>query len=180
MLVFAVPVYAFYYYVRDNLGLLWRRWMTHHLLERYFADRAYYRLNSVAGIDNPDQRMSEDINAFTQQSLYFLMLVLGALIELIAFTGVLWAIARGLVYFLVGYALVATWFTARVFGPRLIDLNFRQLRREADFRFGLIRVRENAESIAFHRGESQEGATLRERFRRRVLELTSASCCAGS
>lgn len=164
VLVVAVPLYAFYYYVRDNLGLLWRRWMTHHLLERYLGDRAFYRLNSVAGIDNPDQRISEDINAFTQQSLYFLMVVLGALIELIAFTGVLWAIARGLVYFLVGYALVATWFTARVFGPRLIDLNFRQLRREADFRFGLIRVRENAESIAFHRGEPQERATLRERF----------------
>ncbi len=70
--------------------------MTHHLLERYLGDRAFYRLNSVAGIDNPDQRISEDINAFTQQSLCFLMVVLGALIELIAFTGVLWAIARGL------------------------------------------------------------------------------------
>lgn len=164
VLAFAVPVYAFYYYVRDNLGLLWRRWMTRHLVERYFAARAFYRLNSVAGIDNPDQRISEDVNAFTQQSLYFLMVVLGALIELIAFTGVLWAVARGLVYFLVGYALLATWFTARVFGPRLIDLNFRQLQREADFRFGLIRVRENAESIAFHRGELQEQATLFDRF----------------
>lgn len=164
VLVFAVPLYAFYYYVRDNLGLLWRRWLTHHFLERYFTQRAFYKLNSVAGLDNPDQRISEDINAFTQQSLYFLMIVLGAVIELVAFAGVLWSIARGLVYFLVGYAVIASWFTARVFGPRLIGLNFRQLRREADFRFGLIRLRENAESIAFHRGEDQEQATLRQRF----------------
>ena len=164
VLVFAVPIYAFYYFVRDNLGLLWRRWMTQLFLSRYFSHRAFYRLNAVQALDNPDQRISEDVNSFTGQSLYFLMIALGAVIELVAFTGVLWVIARSLVYFLVGYAVLATWFTVKVFGPRLVDLNFRQLRREADFRFSLVRVRENAESIAFHEGEAQEKATLAGSF----------------
>ena len=163
-LVAAVPVYALYYYVRDVLSLQWRRWLTHHFLARYFARRAYYRLNAVAGIDNPDQRIAEDINAFTAQSLYFSMIMLSALIQLAAFSGVLWSISRGLVGFLVGYAFVATFFTASVFGRRLIGLNFRQLQREADFRFNLVRVREHAEPIAFHNGEAREMSALQRVF----------------
>ncbi|MFO1320340.1 MAG: ABC transporter ATP-binding protein/permease [Burkholderiales bacterium] len=164
VLVFAVPLYAFYYYLRDNLGLLWRRWLTHHLLDRWLAHRAFYHLGADPALDNPDQRISEDINSFTSQSLYFLMIGLGSLIELIAFTGVLWSISHTLVWFLIGYAVVTTIFTVRVFGPRLVDLNFRQLRREADFRFGLVRVRENAEAIALHNGEPQEQVTLKRSF----------------
>jgi vitamin B12/bleomycin/antimicrobial peptide transport system ATP-binding/permease protein len=166
VLVFAVPAYACYYYVRDVLGLRWRRWLTTRLLERWFARRAYYRLNTIAGLDNPDQRIAEDVASFTQQSLVFLMIALGAALQLAAFTGVLWGIAPGLVYFLVGYAFVATGFTMKVFGPRLVELNFLQLRREADFRFGLVRVREHAESIAFHQGEPRERATLGASFAR--------------
>lgn len=164
ILVVAVPIYAAYYYLRDTLGLHWRRWLTGHLLGRYFSHRAFYRLNSVAGLDNPDQRIAEDINSFTQQSLYFLMVVLGAVIDLVAFTGVLWTISRPLVYFLIGYAVFGTYFTARIFGRRLIGLNYRQLRREANFRFGLVRVREHAESIAFHNGECQERRGLDKLF----------------
>lgn len=164
VLVFAVPAYACYYYVRDILGLRWRRWMTRRMLERYFARRAYYRLNALARLDNPDQRISEDISSFTQQSLVFLMIGLGAVLELAAFTGVLWSIAPGLVYFLVAYAVVATAFTLKAFGPRLVELNFLQLRREADFRFGLVRIREHAESIALHQGEPRERATLARSF----------------
>lgn len=89
ILIAAVPLYGLYYFVRDTLGLNWRRWLTHHFLARYFHQRAYYRLNAVAGIDNPDQRIAEDINTFTQQSLYFSMIVLGSFIQLIAFSGVL-------------------------------------------------------------------------------------------
>jgi putative ATP-binding cassette transporter len=164
LLTAAVPVYALYYFVRDTLGLRWRRWLTHHFLARYFDQRAYYRLNTVAGIDNPDQRIAEDINAFTQQSLYFSMIVLGAVIQMIAFASVLWSISQGLVYFLVGYALFSTWFTASMFGKRLIGLNFRQLQREADFRFNLVRVREHAEPIAFYDGEAREMSTLQRIF----------------
>ncbi len=164
ILAAAVPIYGLYYYVRDTLGLRWRRWLTQHFLGRYFSGRAYYRLNAEAGIDNPDQRMAEDINAFTQQSLYFSMIVLSSVIQLVAFAGVLWTISQGLVYFLIGYALITTVFTATVFGRRLIGLNFKQLQREADFRFNLVRVREHAEPIAFHNGEAREMSALMRVF----------------
>jgi len=164
ILAAAVPIYGLYYYVRDTLGLRWRRWLTQHFLGRYFSGRAYYRLNAETGIDNPDQRMAEDINAFTQQSLYFSMIVLSSVIQLVAFAGVLWTISQGLVYFLIGYALITTVFTATVFGRRLIELNFKQLQREADFRFNLVRVREHAEPIAFHNGEAREMSALMRVF----------------
>ena len=164
ILAAAVPIYGLYYYVRDILGLRWRRWLTQHFLTRYFSERAYYRLHADAGIDNPDQRIAEDINSFTQQSLYFSMIVLSSVIQLVAFAGVLWTISQGLVYFLLGYALVTTVFTASVFGRRLIGLNFKQLQREADFRFNLVRVREHAEPIAFHNGEAREMSALMRVF----------------
>lgn len=164
ILVAAVPIYALYYYVRDTLGLRWRRWLTHRFLARYFHHRAYYRLNTADGIDNPDQRIAEDINSFTQQSLYFSMIVLGSVIQLIAFSSVLWTISQGLVYFLIGYAVFSTVFTGAVFGKRLIGLNFRQLQREANFRFSLVRVREHAEPIAFHDGEAREMSALQRIF----------------
>ncbi|MDE2416278.1 MAG: ABC transporter ATP-binding protein/permease [Burkholderiales bacterium] len=163
ILLAAVPIYALYYYVRDTLGLRWRRWMTNYFLAQYFDQRAYYRLNT-SGIDNPDQRIAEDINSFTQQSLYFSMIVLGSVIDLVAFSSVLWTISRGLVYFLIGYAIFTTLFTGAVFGKRLIGLNFSQLQREADFRFNLIRVREHAEPIAFHDGEAREMSALQSVF----------------
>ena len=164
ILVAAVPIYALYYFVRDTLGLRWRRWLTESFMTRYFHDRAYYRLNASAGIDNPDQRISEDIDAFTGQSLYLSMILLGSVIELAAFSSVLWTISHGLVYFLIGYAVFSTVFTGAVFGRPLIALNFRQLRREANFRFGLMRVREHAEPIAFHDGEAREMSMLRRIF----------------
>jgi len=160
----AVPIYGLYYFVRDTLGLRWRRWLTEDFLRRYFGRRAYYRLNTITGIDNPDQRIAEDINSFTQQSLYFSMILLGAVLQLSAFAGVLWSISRTLVYFLLGYAVFSTLFTAGVFGRQLIGLNFRQLQREADFRFNLVRVREHAEPIAFHRGEAREMSALQRVF----------------
>ena len=164
ILVAAVPIYALYYYVRDTLGLRWRRWLTDRFLGRYFQHRAYYRLNTDRGIDNPDQRIAEDINSFTGQSLYFSMILLGSLLQLMAFASVLWSISQGLVYFLAAYALFITVFTGTVFGRRLIGLNFRQLQREADFRFGLVRVREHAEPIAFHSGEEREMSALQRVF----------------
>jgi putative ATP-binding cassette transporter len=163
-LAFAVPIYALYYFVRDTLGLRWRRWMTTHFLGRYLGHRAYYKLNALPGLDNPDQRIAEDINSLTSQSLYFSMIVLGSVIQLVAFTGVLWGISQLLVVVLIGYAIFATFFTAAVFGKRLIPLNFAQLQREADFRFNLVRVRENAEPIAFYEGEPREMTTLQRVF----------------
>ncbi|PLP97971.1 ABC transporter ATP-binding protein/permease [Cupriavidus pauculus] len=164
VMIAAIPVYAFYYYVRDTLGIHWRRWLTNQYLDRYFKGHTYYKLNYDRAMDNPDQRISEDINTFTRQSLYFALLILGALLQLILFSGVLWSISHELVYFLVLYTIVGTLISAFVFGRVMIGLNFFQLRREADFRFSLIRVRENAESITFHRGEAHESTHVRGRF----------------
>lgn len=164
VLIAAVPVYAFYYYTRNKLFIQWRSWMTHHYLDKYFGGCAFYALNANTAIDNPDQRISEDISTFTQQSLYFLLLMLGALLQLIAFSGVLWSISRELVVFLVLYAICGTVVSVVGFGKVLIGLNFYQLKREADFRFSLIRVREHAESITFHRGERHESDHVRGRF----------------
>lgn len=166
ILIVAVPIYAFYYFIRNKLGILWRRWLTSHYLEGYFKDRVFYKLNSDAAIDNPDQRMTEDINTFTQQSLYFLLVSIGAILQLMAFSSVLWSISRLLVLFLVIYAIAGTLISIVFFGRVLIGLNFYQLKREADFRFSLIRIRENAESIAFYRGEDQEYVHVKGRFER--------------
>ena len=164
LLVIAVPCYALYYFVRDRLAIRWRRWMTNRFLGEYFGNRAFYRLTSNRDIDNPDQRLAEDINTFTQKSLSFLLIAVGAVLQLIAFSGVLWSISRWLVLFLVLYAIAGTAVTFLVFGKPLIALNFQQLRREADFRFSLVRVRENAESIAFYRGEGEESTRVAGRF----------------
>jgi len=165
-LVIAVPIYGFYYYVRDRLGIAWRRWLTHDFLHRYLGQRAFYDLTSNASIDNPDQRIADDVNAFTQKSLTFLLEMVSAILQLIAFSGVLWSISQTLVWVLLGYALLGTTITFFVFGKPMIGLNFQQLRREADFRFSLIRIRENAEGIAFYGGEQREGAHVKERFER--------------
>ena len=164
VLAFAVPVYVFYYYVRDAFSNHWRRWLTHRFLDAYLGGRRYYELGYGSGIDNPDQRISEDINSFTGRSVHFMLILLGSLMQLVAFSAVLWSISRVLVAFLAVYAVVGTFVALYVFGAPLIRLNFWQLRREADFRFGLMRLRENAESIAFYRGEAQERAQIDLRF----------------
>src|SRR5574343_1213130 len=152
----AVPTYALYYRVRDGLGNEWRRWLTHLFLGRYFSHRQFYVLTTNTQIDNPDQRISEDINSFTQKSLFFGLILVGSLIQLAGFSQVLWSISHVLVYVLVLYATLGTLVTLWVFGKPLTVLNFRQLQREADLRFSLVRVRERAESIALYRGEAQE------------------------
>jgi putative ATP-binding cassette transporter len=164
VLAFAVPVYAFYYYMRDAFSNHWRRWLTHRFLDGYLGERKYYELGNAGDIDNPDQRISEDINTFTGKSTHFLLIFLGSVMQLIAFSAVLWGISKTLVAFLAVYALLGTWGALYLFGAPLIRLNFWQIRREADFRFGLMRLRENAESIAFYRGEPQERAQIDHRF----------------
>ncbi|MGA7936779.1 MAG: ABC transporter ATP-binding protein/permease [Kovacikia sp.] len=165
VLVLYAPLLAGYRYLRDRLSLQWRRWLTNRFLDHYFHDRAYYTLNaSNAGIDNPDQRIAEDVRSFTQESLTFLLVVVESVLSVIAFSGVLWGISRPLVFFLVLYALLGTLVTTMVFGKPLVRLNFAQLKKEADFRFSLVRIRENAEAIAFYRGEEQESNQIKHRF----------------
>lgn len=164
VLAFAVPVYAFYYYMRDLFANHWRRWLTGRFLDGYLKDRKYYVLGTDSEIDNPDQRISEDINTFTGRSIHFLLIFLGSIMQLVAFSTVLWSISHLLVGVLAVYALLGTTIALYVFGNPLIQLNFWQLRREADFRFSLMRLRENAESIAFYRGEAQERAHIDNKF----------------
>jgi putative ATP-binding cassette transporter len=164
ILAFAVPIYAFYYYMRDLFANQWRRWLTSRFLDGYLKGRKYYELGSDSEIDNPDQRISEDISTFTGRSIHFLLIFLGSIMQLVAFSTVLWSISHLLVGVLAVYALMGTVVALYVFGNPLIHLNFWQLRREADFRFSLMRLRENAESIAFYRGEAQERAHIDSKF----------------
>jgi len=156
LLAAAVPIYGFYYYVRDRLTLHWRNWMTNRYVLKYFDSRTYYNLTFATHIDNPDQRLTEDINSFTSKSIYFLLIFIETALQILAFSGVLWLISHTLVWFLLLYAVAGTLLTTIVFGRPLVGLNFFQLRNEADFRYSLIRVRENAESVAFYRGEERE------------------------
>ncbi|XGV96737.1 MAG: ABC transporter ATP-binding protein/permease [Leptolyngbya sp. BL-A-14] len=165
VLVIYAPLLAGYRYLRDRLSLQWRRWLTNRFVDNYFNDRAYYNLStSDIDIDNPDQRIAEDVRSFTQESLSFLLVLVESVLAVIAFSGVLWGISRPLVLFLLLYAIVGTLVTTVVFGKPLVRLNFEQLKREADFRFSLVRIRENAEAIAFYRGEEQEATQVKHRF----------------
>jgi putative ATP-binding cassette transporter len=164
VLAFAVPIYAFYYYMRDMFANRWRRWLTGRFLDSYLKGRKYYEIGSDSEIDNPDQRIAEDINTFTGRSIHFLLIFLGSIMQLVAFSAVLWSISHLLVGVLAVYALTGTAIALWVFGNPLIHLNFWQLRLEANFRFSLMRVRENAESIAFYRGEAQERAHIDTKF----------------
>ncbi len=157
ILVIYAPLFAGFSYLRSKLGLYWRQWLTHRFLNKYFNNRIYYQLNNFANdIDNPDQRISEDIRSFCQDSLRFFLILLQAILQVYAFSQVLWGISQRLVIFLVIYALAGTLITTGFFGSKLVKINFDQLTKEANFRFGLVRIRENAESIAFYRGERQE------------------------
>jgi vitamin B12/bleomycin/antimicrobial peptide transport system ATP-binding/permease protein len=153
--IVGTPIVVLYAYTRKRLALFWRWNMTERFLERYSANRAYYHINSDKEVDNPDQRMTEDIKYFTNTSLSFLLAILNSIIDLIAFTGILWLISRKLSYILIAYATIGTVITL-LFGRRLIGLNFGQLKKEADLRYGLVHVRNNAEAIAFYQGEEKE------------------------
>lgn len=164
LLVVAVPIYALYAFVRDKLAINWRRWLTDRFLERYFNNRGYYQLLTQPEIDNPDQRISDDIYSFTQQSLTFLLVFANGVMQLVAFSRVLWSISTYLVLFVILYAAVATAVTFGLFGEKMVSLYFTQRRREADFRFGLVRIRENAEAIALYHGETQEKGHVRRLY----------------
>ena len=165
VLVAYAPLLAGYDYLQKRLGLEWRRWLTGRFVGDYFRDRAFYDIQQFQPeIDNPDQRIAEDVKNFTQQSLALLLVVVSSVLQVVAFSSVLWGISKALVGFLVLYAVVGTLVTVLVFGQPLVRLNFEQLKREANFRFSLVRIRENAEAIAFYRGETQEASQVNSRF----------------
>ena len=159
-----IPIVAFYNYVQNYLGMRWREWMTGEFLHNYFRNRNYYEIETNAQIDNPDQRIMEDIRSFTRTSLAFLLIILGSLMDLASFSGILWSKSVLLVGVVLGYSIIGTLLTV-LMGRRLVRLNFNQLRYEADFRYSLVHVRDNAESIAFYQGEKPEIVRIDHRFR---------------
>ena len=160
----AIPVFVFRDYYQQVLTLKWRGWMTERYVEKYLDERNFYHIQTGSVIDNPDQRIVDDISAFTSQTLGLAFTLLNAGIDLVSFSGILFGIYKPLVGVLFVYAAGGTLISAKL-GQPLVGLNFNQERREADFRYGLVRVRENAESIAFYGGEAAERSGLVGRLR---------------
>lgn len=168
--IIATPVSTLFDYTRRLLSTFWREWLTKAFLAEYFSNRAYFNISHESEIDNPDQRISQDVASFTSTSLDFLTEILSSLIQLIVFIGVLWSISQLLVYLLLAYAALGT-IVVVIFGKKLINLNFLQLKREADLRYGLVHVRNNVESIAFFGGEDREKTNIQNRLHQAILNF---------
>ncbi|CAK0734001.1 hypothetical protein CVIRNUC_000368 [Coccomyxa viridis] len=157
IILIAAPLFAATDFVELRLVLEWRRWLTNTLMSGYFANRTFFKLHHQLGLlDNPDQRMCDDVPAFTDASVTLVIGIVRKFFMMVGFSGVLWTVAPSLVFFLLVYAAIGTWLTTAVFGKRLMQLQFLQLQKEGDLRFDLVRARENSESIAFYKGEKHE------------------------
>jgi putative ATP-binding cassette transporter len=181
----AIVIAVYRFYLTQLLEMEWRRWMTGYYLRRWLGGDAFYRMElaryaSAAGInaDNPDQRISEDVNQFTAQTIGLTMGVLNAGVTLASFVGILWGLSGAfsfdvaghavtipgfMVWMAVLYCLVGSVLTHYI-GRRQIKLNFEQQKREADFRHHMVRVREYSEAIALDRGQAVEQQHLGTRF----------------
>lgn len=165
LLVFALttPVTVFYSYTEQRLALLWRKWLSRQILNEYFSNTAYYRLSSIEGIDNPDQRLEEDIRSFTSTTLSLFLIFCNATLTLVLFVKILWGISFHLIAAVLLYAAFGSFLTYLI-GRPLIGLNVSQLKKEADYRYKLVTIRDNSESIAFYRGDRKEFSRTRQRL----------------
>jgi putative ATP-binding cassette transporter len=173
VLYILIAVYALY--LRQALQIRWRRWITETMLAGWLEKRAYYRIALTdRGTDNPDQRLAEDAKLFVDSTLVLGLGLMRTVVTLFSFLFVLWTLSGPatilgieipgyMVWVALIYAALGTWL-AHLVGRPLIRLNVQQQKVEADFRYALVRFRENAEGIALHRGEAEEGATLSGRF----------------
>jgi putative ATP-binding cassette transporter len=176
----SVAIAVYRVYLNQGLRMRWRRWMTQRYLNEWLTDQAYYRISllagseAAAGTDNPDQRIAEDLRDFTDNTLALGLGLLSSTVTLVSFVAILWSLSGPLDLFGVSipgfmvwialiYAAIGTVATHYV-GRKLTDLDFQQQRREADFRFGLARLRENVEGIALLGGEAREASELTARF----------------
>ena len=174
----AVAIYKIY--LTQALEIRWRGWMTRQYMDGWLSRQTYYRIEQTSSADNPDQRIAEDLKFLTNGSLTLSLGLLSSVVTLVSFIGILWSVSGPLsfmlggrdwmipgymVWFALAYAGIGSLLVAWI-GKPLVQQNFQQQRFEADFRFGLIRIRENAESVALYRGEPQEHAQLDSRFER--------------
>ncbi|OCT39075.1 ABC transporter ATP-binding protein/permease [Pseudomonas putida] len=165
----------FNYYVTQSFNIHWRVWLTERLTADWMHGDAYYRGQFLEEpVDNPDQRIELDVNAFVTGSVSLALGAVSALVSLVAFTGILWGLSaplavagvevpRAMVFAVYVYVLIATWIAFRL-GRPLIRLNFLNEKLTANFRYALMRLRENAENIAFYQGAQVERGTLLGRF----------------
>jgi putative ATP-binding cassette transporter len=174
-----IVIAVYQLYLNQMLQIRWRRWLTERYLRAWLTDGAYYRMQLGGGeTDNPDQRIADDLRLFVSDTLALSIGGLRAVVTLVSFVAILWglsgaltlplgrssiAIPGYLVWVALAYAVVGTWLTNRI-GRPLVRLNFDQQRYEADFRFGLVRFRENTEGVALYHGEGDELRGFRERF----------------
>jgi putative ATP-binding cassette transporter len=172
-----VAVYSLY--LRQILHIRWRRWLTNRFLRDWLKDQSYYRMQlNQATTDNPDQRISDDLDRFATATLALSLGLLSSFVTLVSFLSILWTLSGtltiplgGVLINIPGYMVFAALIYAvggtlltRWIGYPLIRLNFDQQRYEADFRFSMVRLRENAENVAFYGGEARELDTFQVRF----------------
>ncbi len=156
-------VAVFFRFTEERLGILWREQMTGQMLDYYMDERKYYQLTMMNSVANPDQRIAEDVKAFTSTTLSFTLLILNGTVTAISFSGVLWSISPKLFVIAVLYSACGSLLTIYL-GKRLIRLNYQQSDLEANFRAELIHVRENSESIALAHREGRFRARLHKRL----------------
>ncbi len=170
----AILIAVYKLYLTQMLTIRWRRWLTEQHFAAWLAHKNYYRLEQAGYTDNPDQRLAEDLNSFTDSTLSLGLGLIRNVVSLVSFSVILWGVSGSMEIFGIEvpgymfwaallYALVGSWLVHLV-ARRLIVLNNNQQRYEADLRFGLVRIRENAESIALYNGENNEQQRLMGRF----------------
>ena len=177
--VFFIVTAVYQLYLQQWLQIRWRGWLTEAYLGRWLADGTHYRMRLKGDqADNPDQRIADDIRLFINATLDIGIALLGSIVTLVSFVVILWNLSAAtplmignasyqipgyLVWAALIYAVIGTWVTHLV-GRPLVKLNFDQQRYEADFRFSLVRLRENAEEVTLLAGEPAEEERLRDRF----------------
>ena len=165
--IVALPIRVSQIFVTYKLGLIWREWLSKSLIGDYMKNKAYYVLNpndeEETDVDNPDQRITDDTRAFTGQSLSFTLGIFDAFLTFSLNILILWSISTTLTLSLFAYAAFATSVLI-IAGKNLVRIDYDQLRYEADFRYGLVHIRDNAESIAFYSGEEPEKAETQRRL----------------
>ncbi len=156
-------VAVFYQFCQDRLALFWREKLTRHFLAEYLSGQAYYRLHFQKEVDNPDERITEDVRNFSTTLLSFSLVILNATLTVLAFAGILWSIAPRLFIAAVIYAAGGSLVTIFL-GYRLVGLNFLDLASEAELRYGLVRIRVHSEPIDLLHGEAEEERQVRNRL----------------